>query len=1705
MRKSKRLSAMFVIFLLLFSSIPLSLSAEEVRQEEQVDLGPWAFSAFGPGTVPATNPEPIVQDPNTVIMSTYGGKIASGEEGLSFYYKELPVDKNFELQAKATVNLFNSRSSVSTPNQKSFGLMLRDTVGTNGDDSKTISNYAAVGALDQVMKGFYKKTSQIKLPAFSGINAPAAGEAYDLSIKKSGNTYLLSIGEQTQIVTLDDTFTDTIFAGIYVARDAEVTFSELDIKVEAKRVSHLIADTSGMTKTSYLMGEPLDLTGLAVKAVFSDNSEAVLSSADYIVTGFDSTKAGENTIRINYNGASATIPLQIIPLTVTSLSVKYEPAKTVYYPGDTFDPEGLVVVADYNDHYLITELDSRLYSLSISGQPVTDTSPHVFTDSGPYEINITSTETPSMAAAFNVEVIDAALSKLEIRHEPKQTVYYIGDSIQLEGLAVYAHYSDGTQIRLTKDEYTVSPLNTSVPGDKEITVTHKGSTATFHVKVQMKELTGIEVTGYPATTFFIGDNFNSDHLIVSKVYDNLDREVLSDFILDSSKFDNQRAGVYDIGIIPADTSIQPITYSVTVKEKLEPVWRSIQFGQSTSAANNKMLLQEDGTVELIALEGGGKVTEDHDGITFYYTELDASEDNFVLSADIRVSAFAKTPYDGQESFGIMARDAIGTPGNSSVFASNIAAIGGYSGGTKSAIGTRLFVRSGILKSDGTGSKGIQTIMLRNERPAPGNTAPAAPYRLTLSKTNSGFTGQLNNDQEAIIFEPDILNVQDAKMYVGFYAARLATINIRNIQLTVTSAATDSPKVEPPAAPVIPSLSILSLSKTSTPEYQMIVRPNVNGTVTVKQGSKIIAQDIEAKADKRLAVPAVLADQGDTNFSVTFVPEDTQYLTSYDKIVHNFTVTLSSYGEGEHIYVSPAGTSAGEGTADLPLDLDTAIEYVRPGQHIIVLDGHYVRKSPLVIQRYNDGTAAAKKYLEAAPGARPVIDFDKKTEGVLLSGNYWHVKGIDFTRSAPNTKGFTVGGNYNIVENSRFYANGDTGLQISRTDGTAQEIAEWPSYNLILNSTSFDNRDPADNNADGFAAKLTSGIGNIFRGCLAHNNIDDGWDLYTKAGSGAIGPVLIENSAAFNNGFLTDGTVGAGDKNGFKLGGEGIKVPHTIRNSIAFGNGAYGFTSNSNPGVIAMNNIGFNNTRGNMSFTTYGQITADFRIDGFVSYQTGSIGKDQYPAALAADNNFMYDGTASVNKSGKQLTDANFASLNPVNSYTRDAEGNIIWGDFLKFIPFEEPGQGTQPEPEPEPETEPSPGPSATPAPSATPGSTATPGPTATPIPAAAPNIGGSGSTAGDSSTTVLLLDGSVRIELPITVDAGKASALLMDSSLQKIIALAKADSTGIKTIRIPLTVDPAKDIKEYELHLPASAFRSGASALQIEVSSSLATIMLPDSLFPAAMLDGVKTVTLLVRTVDTEGTLKGKLGDNPLIGYELRLDGIKLQADSLQSAIQIGLPHSPAVPAAGNAFIVVWHVNDKGIIQPVVSGDYSADKQQAVFSTTLSSGHYAAIYNHKTFQDISYSHWAKSAVEVLTSKGIINGISATEFRPEQAVTHADFALLLVRALGLSAAEGGGFAEVSSNPPNAPLSRQEMFVMAARALKAAEVWNPGTIPASGLDGFTDRHLITIDAADDIAALAAAGLIMGDSRQQLKPTAYSTRAEAAVLIYRILMRK
>ncbi len=1249
-----------------FSNVKLSIEGH---------FGAWQKSIFGnvggQNKITAENFEITEKEDGSVKLrsSNNRGKIESKSEGIAYYFKETHNRTNFEITAKAEVESFDMN------NQVSFGLMVRDKVLYNENNKEDIGYCLAVGPLD-VKKdlprtGFYRTAEgQTKLGELVNDAVPAVGNTYDLSIKKSGKTYVLNFGNEEPVVL--DNFEgfegNTIYVGLYTSRNTTVTFSDINIEVDNRKVEDLLIDTSVM-KTNYLLDEELETAGLKVTAVYSDSEKEELSEDDFIVSGFDSSKIGINTITINYNGVTKTIDLNINPLTCTALKIKYYPAKTDYYPGDIFDPEGFAIIADYNDGYKTEVLPEDKYTFFIEGQLLGGRD-YIFDSPGKKNVTIITAETPGVYTDFEVDVKNAELSELEISKLPEKMVYFIGEKLDLAGILVYAKYSDGNRVRLMPDEYSVSNFVADTPGEKEVIISHKGEKAVLKVTVKEKELIGIEITSYPVTTFYTGEDLTYTELEVSKVYDNQEKEVLveNEYKVDASDFNKTRKGLYQIRIIPEDKSILPINYKVTVREKTDYDWKVTRFGQSAKDDDNFVEIREDGTIEIASINGGGKVATDHDGISFYYTEIAAEEDNFVLSADIKVIEYAKNPHDGQEAFGIMARDTVGETGDTSVFASNMVGIGGFSGGTKNPIGTQLFMRTGVESPDGAGSNGTSSIMINKEKPVTGNTYPEKEYRLTLAKTNSGYTGSLNDGEEVILFEPDFLNVQNSRVYIGFFAARVAHIEVSNIDLTVTAAETDPPAVKASKEAVKPVLELLSLDKTSSSEYSLILEPNVNGTVNVKQGQSIIVQERAVEAGQEISIPTTISKGSMTNFSITFLPDDTQYLTSYNKMVLNFTIEMRTYVEDGDIYVSPTGQGSGKGTFEDPLDLDTAAAFVSPGQKIILLDGRYLRSSKLEIKKYNDGTAEAMKWMVAADGARPVIDFDKKSEGVILSGNYWHIKGLEFTNSAPNEKGFAVGGSHNIIEECFFYENGDTGLQISRTDIFEDDKSKWPSHNLILNCTSFDNRDPSDNNADGFAAKLTSGEGNRFKGCISHHNIDDGWDLYTKVGTGAIGPVVIEDCIAYNNGTLTDGTVGNGDKNGFKLGGEGVNVPHIIKDSIAFGNGAVGFTSNSNPGVIAVNNIGFNNIGGNLEFTTYQGIIPEFKLDGFISFSTKELPGDRYPQELAAEENYLFNGFVSINSSGIKLTADNFVSLEAQLPFDRDPQGNIIRGDFLQFIP-----------------------------------------------------------------------------------------------------------------------------------------------------------------------------------------------------------------------------------------------------------------------------------------------------------------------------------------------------------------------------------------------------------------------------------------------------
>ena len=352
-----------------------------------------------------------------------------------------------------------------------------------------------------------------------------------------------------------------------------------------------------------------------------------------------------------------------------------------------------------------------------------------------------------------------------------------------------------------------------------------------------------------------------------------------------------------------------------------------------------------------------------------------------------------------------------------------------------------------------------------------------------------------------------------------------------------------------------------------------------------------------------------------------------------------------------IYASPNGTGDGS-TMDKPTDVLTAISNVKAGGTIYLLAGTYKYSSPIIIEEANAGAANAYKTISAYPGASVTFDFSGmevsgSNRGFVLDGSYWHFYGFTIEKAGDN--GMLLSGDNNIIERMIFNDNQDTGLQLSRYQTSYSTIAQWPTNNLIKNCTSKNNCDDATmENADGFAAKLTCGEGNVFDGCISYNNSDDGWDLYAKTETGPIGVVTIQNCIAARNGFTESGEgFGDCDGNGFKLGGSGVGSAHKVINCLAFENLHCGFTDNNNPELGKLENCtAINNGidgSGKPNISCYRCTACDF--DDIISYYgtptsingyTGKATNDKFVGTIA--NSIYYN-------SGYYQVDADTAIAN----------------------------------------------------------------------------------------------------------------------------------------------------------------------------------------------------------------------------------------------------------------------------------------------------------------------------------------------------------------------------------------------------------------------------------------------------------------------------
>ncbi|MGN0592789.1 MAG: dockerin type I domain-containing protein [Ruminococcus sp.] len=403
-------------------------------------------------------------------------------------------------------------------------------------------------------------------------------------------------------------------------------------------------------------------------------------------------------------------------------------------------------------------------------------------------------------------------------------------------------------------------------------------------------------------------------------------------------------------------------------------------------------------------------------------------------------------------------------------------------------------------------------------------------------------------------------------------------------------------------------------------------------------------------------------------------------TTTSKTTAPVVVTSDTPAAGD-LFCAPGATGSGSSVSD-PMDVEKAIATISAGHTIFLLEGTYEFSSQILIDESNSGSAGAYKTIKAYNGADVTFDFsgqgaaDPSVRGIVLDGDYWHFYGFEITKAADN--GMLLSGNNNIIEMMVFNDNQDTGLQVSRYNTSAATVAEWPSYNTILNCTSKNNCDDKTmENADGFAAKLTCGEGNVFDGCMAYCNSDDGWDLYAKEETGPIGVVTIQNCVAFRNGYTEFGEgYGNCDGNGFKLGGAGVGSPHVVKNCLAFENLNCGFTDNKNPKLESLtdctaynNGVGGN---GKSNYMTYRCTDDGCDFTNLVSYYNDLRVSDTGAKGLSISNDkFVGTIANSIYYNSKY-----YKVSDRVNIANGDKTGDIVTLAESDFITLSVPAMGT---------------------------------------------------------------------------------------------------------------------------------------------------------------------------------------------------------------------------------------------------------------------------------------------------------------------------------------------------------------------------------------------------------------------------------------------
>lgn len=248
--------------------------------------------------------------------------------------------------------------------------------------------------------------------------------------------------------------------------------TSFDIVVNEK-VAKSVEITDIPEKVVYVTGEKLNLNGGFIKVTYisEDNYYEVMPIKEDMISGYDPSLAGLQTLDVRYGDASDTFAVNVVERVLQEVHIDKIPMKTVYLKGEELTVKGGTLALNYNN--ISTEYIAMLEEMISDFDSSTIGTKEVMVHYDGY------------TTSFEIEVIDDSFVNIEMTKLPENNIYKEGDTqIDLSGGEITLTYADGSTRILDAANVVVSEILPLEVGTQELQIQFGALSFPFVIDVE---------------------------------------------------------------------------------------------------------------------------------------------------------------------------------------------------------------------------------------------------------------------------------------------------------------------------------------------------------------------------------------------------------------------------------------------------------------------------------------------------------------------------------------------------------------------------------------------------------------------------------------------------------------------------------------------------------------------------------------------------------------------------------------------------------------------------------------------------------------------------------------------------------------------------------------------------------------------------------------------------------------------------------------------------------------------------------------------------------------------------------------------------------------------------------------------------------------------------------------------------------------------